>query len=304
MSFGLIFHWGLYSVPSYDDPVSATRRRTQNGSEWYLKRLTETGKFRPISGWRETQAYHERVYGSREYATFAEDFGSAEWDPADWMKLAVEVGASYVVLTTKHHDGFCLWDAREDYVCKFVDSARAHGLRVGLYFSWSEFNRSCTKVFLNEVMKPHFEKLLSYEPDLLWFDGHWALTTKIAASTVHELVVNARLRFPNLEVNDRLPDAQFKSDKNYLGDASYRVYEDRALPAERPAVPWEHVNTIGLSWGYNTQQRDSDFKTGVQLDTLRGRVVELGGRVLLNLGPKANGDLEEREIAALRAMQH
>ena len=65
--FGVIFHWGLYSVPAYDDTKSCKKRSIQNGSEWYLRRLRETGTFRPISGWKETQEFHKANYGDKPY---------------------------------------------------------------------------------------------------------------------------------------------------------------------------------------------------------------------------------------------
>lgn len=88
MSFGIIFHWGIYSVPAFDDPKSASRRKTQNGSEWYLKRLmTQEGAYRPVSGWKETQAYHAEHYPEMKYEDFASQFSPTSWDPDTWMKL-------------------------------------------------------------------------------------------------------------------------------------------------------------------------------------------------------------------------
>ena len=313
-NFGLIFHWGVYSVPAYDDPVSAKRRRTQNGSEWYMKRLLETGNYRPISGWKETQAYHKTNYFNLTYYDLARWFNTYDdqrpWNPDEWMDLAVEVGASYVILTAKHHDGFCLWptqntsflsgSSKEDIIGRFKDSAERHGLRFGLYYSWSEFERGVTKDYIDNIMIPQIEELEKYQPSIWWFDGHWSILTKYAQDKIN--TITSRLKKNGIEVNDRIygpKDTSFE-DPNYLGNATFRVYGDRYIPQEVPTVPWEHINTIGLSWGRNIAQIEEDYKTPEELYDLWKEVRGKNGRFLLNLGPDYNGALDEYEVSALR----
>jgi alpha-L-fucosidase-like protein len=89
---GLIFHWGLYSVPAYDDFRSANRRKMKNGSEWYLARLNvKKGDFHPPSGWEDTQTYHKEVYGDADYYSFRHQFNSDSGgcDFEEWMKYAI-----------------------------------------------------------------------------------------------------------------------------------------------------------------------------------------------------------------------
>src|SRR5258706_14213302 len=106
----MIFHWGIYSVPAYDDITSAKGRKIQNGSEWYQKRLLEDGKSYPVSGYEETQKYHfEQFSNNKKYEDFADDFKAENYDPDIWMKLAKNIGCTSVILTSKHHDGYCLW---------------------------------------------------------------------------------------------------------------------------------------------------------------------------------------------------
>ena len=84
--FGLIIHWGIYSVPAF----STTKKlKMQNGSEWYKGRLLEKNTFRPISGWKETQAFHSQHYGDSPYENFLDEFNreSAKWNSDDWMKF-------------------------------------------------------------------------------------------------------------------------------------------------------------------------------------------------------------------------
>ena len=177
--FGVIFHWGLYSVPAFF-PVNDKKRGLNNGSEWYLKRLMEKGTFRPIAKWKETQEFHRENYNDRTYEYFKDEFKAEKWNPDEWMKLCKSVGATYVILTSRHHDGFCLWDTnttdynsvksecKKDLISLFSDSARKHKLKFGVYYSWSEFGKGCTKEYLTNVVSKQIDELLTYKPDIWW----------------------------------------------------------------------------------------------------------------------------------------
>ena len=307
---GLIFHWGLYSVPCYDDITSASRRKIQNGSEWYYKRLIEKGKFRPVSGFKETQKFHKEHYGDREYKDFVSDFKCENWNPDEWMQLAVDVGATYVIITAKHHDAFCLWDTKtsdynsvknvcgRDLVNEFVISARKFSLRVGIYYSWLEFDSGCTKIYLAETVKEQIMELLKYNPDIWWFDGDWTCTTQFSKSFIKDICIQLKNHNPNVEINDRIA-LDNKKDINYLGESTYRVYSDREIPDQKPTVKWEHINTIGYSWGRNHTQQQTHYKTGVQLYQLYQKVSEKSGNFLLNLGPNSDGSLDPYEVNSL-----
>lgn len=130
---GVIVHWGIYAVPAFDSIASAKRRNIQNGSEWYLKRLSTPadGGFRPTSGWKETKEFHKKTYGDNyPYADFAKEFTADALDLDQWMTIFKSMGARYAVLTAKHHDGFCLWPTK---TTKFnaVDGAPAKRDLVG-----------------------------------------------------------------------------------------------------------------------------------------------------------------------------
>jgi len=312
---GLIFHWGLYSVPAFDSVVSARRRKTQNGSEWYYGRLiADINGFRPIAGSKETQQFHKQSYPDYSYDNFKQHFLTEPelWlqTVQQWMALAKEVGATYVILTAKHHDGYCLWPTnvephkqittKLDILGTFADAAMDHGLRFGIYYSWWEFNRNITKDYLNNVIIPEINELKqNYNPDIWWFDGHWKLESQIANSTVDAIVKDLRRFNPGVEINDRI--VKKMDNPNVLGSATYRVYEDRTLPSETPLVPWEHINTLGLSWGLNLEQEEAkDYKTQKQIIDLRDKVFSLGGKLLLNLGPDANGNLDQNEVLSLK----
>jgi alpha-L-fucosidase/alkylated DNA repair dioxygenase AlkB len=316
--FGIIFHWGLYSVPAYDDPVSLSNRRTQNGSEWYLKRLMETGNYRPLSGWKETQQYHQTHYGNRTYQSFVDDFTAEKWDPEQWMQICKSAGAKYVIITTKHHDGFCLWPtsstdhnsmqaaSKKDIVGMFRDAARRNGLLFGVYYSWFEFGQSCTIQYMDTIVSIQINELQTYKPDIWWFDGDWACTTKYANTKIQTLCDDIRRSNVHALINDRIGGGkdlkEQRKDLNFLGNASYRVYGDREIPNESPKVKWEHINTIGLSWGRNKAQTSEHYKTVTQLYDLYKEVTLKGGNFLLNLGPNSDGSLDPQEVSILEEL--
>ncbi len=304
---GVIFHWGLYSVPAYDSLASMKRRRKWNGAEWYLARLREKGEYRPLSGWKETQEYHREKYGERDYYTFAEDFTAAEYSPDEWMRECKEWGVDYVILTTKHHDGWCLFEtsttekcstksrARRDLVREFAESARKYGLKVGLYFSLTEFGIGCTQKYLKEVLIPQLRELARYSPDILWLDGGWNVKSQVATREVVKVLEEYRAR--GVEINDRVSSSLKEyADPNFLGVSTFRNYEDRALPREKPRVPWEHITTLGYSWG---RMEEDEYKSAKEIVKTVRRVKELGGRVLMNLGPDGEGRLREEEVVRM-----
>ena len=304
LGLGVIVHFGIFSIPAYDDIKSASKRKIINGSEWYKKRLEEdSDAFRPTSGAKATKEYHQKHYPDMEYDDFAKLFKPDLKNVDKWTKLAKDIGASYIILTAKHHDGFCLWPSkvgphsRKDIVQAFKESCEREGLIFGLYYSWSEFGKSCTKEYLNEVVKVQIEELIKYKPSVWWFDGHWELKSKYALTLVEELCTRIRKKIPAAIINDRL-GIKYTSDDE-LGFADYRVYADRAIPEKRPSVEFEHVNTVGFSWGRNKQQKDKDYKTVEELTDLYTKVRKLGGKFLINIGPNADGTLDPIEESRL-----
>lgn len=301
---GLIVHYGLYSIPAFDDIKSASKRKIINGSEWYKKRLEEDPEaFRPTSGAKATKEYHKKHYPDMVYDDFSKMFKHDLKNIDKWTKLAKKMGASYIILTAKHHDGFCLWPSKvgrhskKDVVQAFKDSCEKRGLIFGLYYSWYEFDKSCTKEYLSEVVKPQIKELIKYNPQIWWFDGSWCLKSQYSLATVEELCSKIRKKIPTAIINDRL-GIKYTSD-DMLGFADYRVYGDRTIPEKKPEVAWEHINTVGLSWGRNKQQKDKDYKTIEELKDLYINVRKLGGKFLINIGPDADGILDPIEESRL-----
>jgi alpha-L-fucosidase len=212
-NFGIIFHWGLYSVPAFDDPNSAQGRSIQNGSEWYAQRLrVKPSDYHPTSGFRQKQNYHNSTFPGKEYIQFAHDFNPDAWNPDSWMQLCKQWGASYVILTAKHHDGYCLWPTRAtnggsskiDLVRRFKESAKRFGLVFGVYYSWGEFASPVTKNYITKIVIPQINDLIRYQPRIWWFDGSWWFKTAAHVQAIEECCKAIRSSCPRAILNDRL----------------------------------------------------------------------------------------------------
>lgn len=187
--FGIFIHWGLYSVPAWSPKGTY--------AEWYKhwadkKDLFGNGDFKGD----EVYEYHKKMYGEKSYADFAAMFKALDYNPVQWAELFEKAGAKYVVLTTKHHDGYALWPSKEasrdfgrpwnsmdigpgkDLVGEFTEAVRGKGLRVGLYYSMIEWDsplcmRGRMDCYVKEHLFPQCKELVTnYKPDLLWSDGN------------------------------------------------------------------------------------------------------------------------------------
>jgi alpha-L-fucosidase len=291
-NIGIIFHWGLYSVTGFDDIKSVRRRKMKNGSEWYYKRLYEKSDYRPISGHKETKLYHEKSFNSRDYYDLSKEFNdNTEYFDFDsiFSKL-INDKISYVILTAKHHDGYCLWNtettdkkSKKDLIDNFFKAAEKYNIKIGLYYSWFEFGKSMTIDFINKVVIPQINELKKYKPFYWWFDGDWEIKTKYAHNAVKNIVEDLR---KDAIVNSRIV--------NNLHDIT--IFGDREYPEYTPPYKWEYIFTIGHSWGYNKAQEKCDYKDGKEIKRLYDIVMEKKGDFLINFGPKMNGELDENEL--------
>jgi alpha-L-fucosidase len=224
-------------------------------------------------------------------------------------------GGTYVCLTSKHHDGYCMFDTKTtnnnsvktgpmmDVLRLFVDSARRHGLKVGIYYSWMEFLHKPTIEYFNTIVEPQIDELLRYNADKYFFDGDWELTTKYTNNAIANICDKIHRLNPNAKINDRLGKSketkELYNDYNYLGKSDYRTYGDREIPSITPNIKWEHITIIGNSWGINKYQEPIDYKTGSQLYEIYNQVKNKGGDFLINFGPDYDGTLDPLEVKSI-----
>jgi alpha-L-fucosidase len=265
---------------------------------------------------------HLRPVSVEQYHSSAATFDPQAWDPKSLAVAARQAGMGYAVLTTKHHSGYCLWPtetsdwsiARSPYpgdiVGEFTDAMRAEGLRVGLYFSLSDWHHPDYPAF-TEADKPYVlgasppmppaehwrrfldvmfaqvrELLTNYgRIDVLWFDGGWERPTEWRATELEALI---RQLQPDILINDRLPG---------FGDFST---PEQFIPPTPPGGRWETCLTMNESWGYNPG--DDHYKTGRALIHTLCEVAGRGGNLLLNVSPRGDGSLppeQEERLAAI-----
>jgi len=296
--FGLFIHWGLYSVPARH--------------EWVKQRE------------HLTDAHYQRYF---------ERFDPDLYDPVHWARLARQAGMRYAVLTTKHHEGFCLFQSQltdyqavntpagRDLVRPWVDAFRAEGLKIGFYYSVIDWHHpdfaidglhpqrddEQTKAARKDPDASRYadylhgqvrELLTNYgQVDYLFFDFSYPKRTWGGKGRddwrSEELVTMIRSLQPNVIVNDRL---DFPESADVVTPEQYQP----AGPMSDEDRMWEACQTLNGSWGYD---RDNlDWKTPDQLVRMLVDGVSKDGNLLLNVGPTARGEFEPRAVETLAAI--
>lgn len=310
--FGIFIHWGVYSVPAWRKVSSG---RYASYAEWYYARVM----FDQENGGQE---FHNRTYGKNfEYREFAPLFRAELFDPDYWAELFARSGARYVVLTSKHHDGFCLWPTkspfkkgwnsldigpRRDLVKDLADAVRRQGLRFGLYYSVIEWESTWThrtesgyfipdylvekyRIPENQYVDAHLipqlkELVLNYQPAVIFGDaGEWDRTAK--EWKILDFLAWLYNQAPNREevvVNDRFG----KDMPGKHGDYYSSEYQDAEVGHFHP---WEESRGVGGSYGFNRDENLDDYQTSQQLIHELIDIVSRGGNLLLNVGPTADG---------------
>jgi alpha-L-fucosidase len=277
----------------------------------------------------ESWAFHDGQMPHDEYYAQAATFTAAHYDPDAWAALFKAAGARYAVLTSKHHDGFALWDtaqsklnakdgspAGRDLVGPFCDAMRREGLRVGLYFSHLDWSHPDYPSVLKEggVSAADRRNIYSYpqgpEDPAAWerfLRFHRAQLREIATRFHPDLLwfdgdwersaTQWRMAELRGQLKAWLPEVILNSRMDGYGD--YATPE-QALPVRAPAGPWELCMTINDSWGY--QARDHNFKSVRQIVRVLSECASQGGNLLLDIGPRSDGTVTPEEEAILRAL--
>ena len=272
--FGMFIHWGVYAVPSR--------------GEWIK--------------------YQENI-PDEEYVLLADEFNPKHYHPAEWVEIARDAGMKYMVITTRHHDGFCLYDsavsdftapktaAGRDLIAEFAHACHAADMPLGFYYSLMDWRFPGAMPHgldqLADVWEPMVEQahaqvreiLTNYgKVDILWYDGMNPSDTVIWRSA--ELNAMARELQPGIIINNR---AGLEED--------YGTPENKVTPESRP---WEACYTMNESWGHCATDRA--YKTPRELVYLLSSCVAQGGNLLLNVGPDAEGRFPPEAVENLRTL--
>ena len=288
--FGIFIHWGVYSVPAW-----SVRGEY---SEWYWN------KIKSDATWR---AFHEKNYGKDfSYQDFAPMFRAELFDPDLWAKTLAESGAKYVVLASKHHDGFCLWPSQEanrawgrpwnsvdigprrDLVGDLSVAVRRRGLKMGLYYSLYEWYNPLwlhdTKRYVAQHMHPQFKDVVTrYAPALIFADGEWDLSS--ADWNSPELLAWLFNESPcrdEVVINDR-----WGKNERHKNGGYWTTEYGAGLPDA--SHPWEENRGMAYSFGYSRTERLEDYRTGRELVWMLADLVSRGGNFNLDIGPTADG---------------
>jgi alpha-L-fucosidase len=294
--FGIFIHWGVYSVPAFADPQS---KIGETYAEWYWNHMQDKNG--------PTWAFHLLHYGANfKYQDFAGGFKAELFNPDQWADLFQKSGARYVVLTSKHHEGFCLWPCPASWNWNSIDvgphrdlagdlskAVLAKGLNMGFYYSLYEWYDplylSDLHRYVNEHMIPQMKDLVErYRPSILWTDGEWDHSSDQWQSTdfLAWLFNNSSVR-DRIAVNDRWgKDTRSKHGGFYTSEYQTFVPEGAQLG---PAHKWEECQAIGKSFGYNRVEELNDYKSAADLIHLLVDVVSRGGNLNLDIGPTADG---------------
>lgn len=315
---GIFIHWGLYSVPGWAPLLHPTHDfssedyiRNNPYAEWYLNSMRLPGS--------PTQAYHREHFGANyDYYNFADTFDKdvQKWNPESWAKVFRDTGAKYVVLTTKHHDGFTLWPsstpnpslppdrqhASRDIVGELTNAVRAQGLRMGLYYSggydWTFVPGPIAKASDYESVKPQSEaygkyvdaqyrELASrYRPAVLWNDIDYP-------KSGHPLEIMA-------EYYNAVPDGVI-DDRFGVKHSDFKSPEYETLDKISP-TKWEECRGLGRSFGYSRAEGEAETISPDKLIYLLVDIVSKNGNLLLDIGPEADGTIPEVQMSRLLAL--
>jgi alpha-L-fucosidase len=308
--FGMFIHWGAYAVPA----GSYHGERMRGTGEW----LMNTAHV-PIP----------------EYEKFVHAFNPVDYDPDTWVRIAKEAGMKYIIITSKHHEGFAIFNSKvssydimdatpykRDAIKALADAAHRQGMKFGVYYSimdwhhpdaqganYPDYNSSKRtnpnfKRYVETYMKPQLKELVTQYPsiDVLWFDGEWIPDWNDDMG--REVYDYLRAIRPNLIINNRVGHTRegmsgFNKDKRGgLGD--FGTPEQEVPPEGLPGIDWETCMTMNDTWGFRTD--DDNWKDAKSLVRTLIDVASKGGNFLLNVGPTSRGVIPAPSVSRLREM--
>jgi alpha-L-fucosidase len=301
--FGMFIHWGLYAIPA-GEWKGETRH-----AEWIL-----TTAQIPVN----------------EYEKFAPQFNPVKFNAREWVRMAREAGMRYIVITSKHHDGFCLFDSKltdydvmdatpfkKDIMKELDDECRKQGLKICWYHSIMDWHhpdylprrnwerRSAEGANYDryvEYMKGQVKELVTNygEIGVLWFDGEWEHTWD--SERGHDLYQYVRSLQPDIIINNRVGKGRAGMAGTYDPETASGDFgtPEQEIPATGLSYDWETCMTMNNHWGYN--KNDHNWKSKEDLIRKLVDIASKGGNFLLNVGPTSEGLFPQPSVERLRAM--
>lgn len=298
--FGVLMHWGLYSVPGIVESWSIC------SEDWIVRERKPT--------YEEEKAW---------YWSQKDSLNPVNFDPSKWADVMKKAGMKYMIFTTKHHDGFCMFDTkytdfsiahgpfgkdpRHNIAKEVFNAYRNKGFMIGCYFSkpdwhskwfwnpyyatpnrrinykkqqhpdWWQNYRKFTQNQLNELTTDYGNI------DILWLDGGWITGDEIGLDTI---LVDARKRNPGM----------ISVDRTIRGKNENYQTPEQGIPAKQLDIPWESCITLSHAWGWTPNAK---FKSPNKVIGILSEIVAKGGCLALGVGPKADGTLQPEVVKNL-----
>ena len=303
--FGMFIHWGLYSIleGTYNGHTMPDTTFPQ-GNSWYAE-------------WIKPRLEVPDDY----YNGLINEFNPVKYDPDSWVREAANAGMKYLVITSKHHDGFALWDSdvsdfdimntpyKKDLIAPLVAACKKYGLKYGFYYShWQDWedpdgampywypwrpDEDFEKYWQRKSLPQVKELIEKFDPDLLWFDT-WDWKTHITPERRDELIRLVRSLSDKCLINGRI------CYDNPGDNIDFLEMHDNSYPKEMLSKPWQTPATMQNSWAYHG--KDYNWKPSSRMLRYLVNNTSMGGNYLLNVGPKADGTLPAPAIRRLREM--
>ena len=291
--FGIFIHWGAYSVPSWGPQHSY--------SEWYQNGLQADKD-------NVRKKFHKLHYGDMSYYGFGPMFKADRFDPDAWAKVFEQSGAKYIVLTSKHHDGFAMWPSKEadktwgfpwnsvtsgpkrDLLGDLFKAVRKTSVRAGMYYSLYEWYNPLYKSDINKYVSDHMwpqmkDLINTYQPDVFWTDGDWDVSdAKWKSPEFLAWLYNESPVKEKIVTYDRWGSGiRFHHGGVYTPEYQPDLdFEDH---------PWEESRGMGYSYGYNKEEDIWDYNSAQSLVLALVDKVSRGGNFLLDIGPDDHGKI-------------
>ena len=301
--FGMFIHWGLYAIPA---------------GEWNGKNVPGAGEW----------IINAAQIKSADYQPLIKQFNPVKFDAKRWVEIAKNAGMRYIVITSKHHEGFGLWDSaltewdiastpfKRDVLKELADACQAEGIRLCFYHSIMDWThpdylprrswdpRPEVKADFGryrEFMKGQLKELLSGtygDIGVLWFDGEWESTW------THEFGVElddyVRSLKKDIIINNRVDVGRdgmvgFSKEPKFRGD--FGTPEQQIPATGAPGMDWETCMTMNDTWGFH--KNDHNWKSNETLIRMVSDIASKGGNFLLNVGPTAEGEIPPESVERL-----
>lgn len=329
---GIFIHYGLYSVPAWAPTLKLTKKGEIDWgqfspdlsqwmvnnpyAEWYMNTLRIKGS--------PTWKHHIETYGENfDYLDFIPIFNreARKWDPDQWADLFKEIGARYIVPTTRHHDGFRLWPskvhnphrkadqqgAERDIIGELAAAVRRQGIHMGIYFSggldWSFTEKPILTRHGVEEDCPQTEEygqyadalleelIQRYQPDDIWNDIAYPRTGHLT-----QILADYYNLVPDAAIDDRFHEID-KSPEHADYTTPEGVWPDKIVEKK-----WESCHALGTSFGYNQNEGPEYMLAPGKLIEMFVDIVSKNGNLLLDIGPRADGSISELQLSRVREL--